>query len=75
MKNYYEFFMRRAIEMAAKGMNSNAGGSFGAMVIKDGEIIAEGHYKVNSTNDPTAHAEMVVIPHACKKLNTFQITD
>tara|TARA_X000000950_G_scaffold57236_1_gene68882 strand:- start:65 stop:517 length:453 start_codon:yes stop_codon:yes gene_type:complete len=67
--------MRRAIEMAAKGMNSNAGGPFGAVVVKDGEIIAEGHNKVTSTNDPTAHAEMVVIRDACKKLNTFQLTD
>ena len=71
MTKDHEFFMRRAIEMAAKGMNSNAGGPFGAVVVKDGEIIAEGHNKVTFTNDPTAHAEMVVIRDACKKLNTF----
>lgn len=75
MDNKDEFFMRRAIEMAAKGMNSNAGGPFGAVVVKNGEIIAEGHNRVTSTNDPTAHAEMVVIREACKKLNTFQLTD
>jgi tRNA(Arg) A34 adenosine deaminase TadA len=75
MTKDHEFFMRRAIEMAEKGMNSNAGGPFGAVVVKDGEIIAEGHNKVTSTNDPTAHAEMVVIRDACKKLNDFQLTD
>ncbi|WP_396633949.1 nucleoside deaminase [Maribacter sp. R86514] len=75
MTKDHEFFMRRAIEMAAKGMNSNAGGPFGAVVVKDGEIIAEGHNKVTSTNDPTAHAEMVVIRDACNKLNSFQLTD
>ncbi len=69
------YFMKRAIEMAAKGMNSNAGGPFGAVVVKDNEIIAEGHNRVTSTNDPTAHAEMVVIREACEKLGSFQLTD
>jgi len=75
MMKDHAFFMRRAIAMATKGMNSNAGGPFGAVIVKDGEIIAEGHNKVTSTNDPTAHAEMVVIREACNKLNTFQLTD
>ncbi|MFC4097383.1 nucleoside deaminase [Euzebyella saccharophila] len=75
MNDSHEFFMKRAIEMAAKGMNSNAGGPFGAVVVKDGEIVAEGHNKVTSTNDPTAHAEVVVIREACKKLGSFQLTD
>ncbi|SIR33717.1 nucleoside deaminase [Maribacter ulvicola] len=75
MKHDHEFFMRRAIEMASHGMNANAGGPFGAVIVKNGEIIAEGHNQVTSTNDPTAHAEMVVIRDACKKLNTFQLTD
>lgn len=66
MSDSHEFFMKRAIEMAAKGMNSNAGGPFGAVVVKNGEIVAEGHNKVTSTNDPTAHAEVVVIREACK---------
>ncbi|NJB36193.1 MULTISPECIES: nucleoside deaminase [Flavobacteriaceae] len=69
------YFMKRAIEMAAKGMNSNAGGPFGAVVVKNNEIIAEGHNRVTSTNDPTAHAEMVVIREACEKLGSFQLTD
>lgn len=70
-----EYFMKRAIAMAEKGMNSNAGGPFGCVIVKDDEIVAEGHNKVTSTNDPTAHAEVVAIREACQKLNTFQLED
>jgi tRNA(Arg) A34 adenosine deaminase TadA len=70
-----EHFMKRAIELAEKGMDSNAGGPFGCVIVKDNEIIAEGHNKVTSTNDPTAHAEVVAIRAACKKLNSFQLED
>ena len=66
-------FMKRAIQLAREGMNSNAGGPFGAVIVKDGKIIAEGFNCVTSTNDPTAHAEVVAIRQACKKLNTFQL--
>lgn len=69
------FFMQRAIDMALKGMSTNAGGPFGCVIVKDDEIIAEGHNKVTSTNDPTAHAEVVAIREACKKLNSFQLDD
>jgi guanine deaminase len=68
-------FMRRAIELAEKGMNSNEGGPFGAVVVKDGKIIAEGNNGVTSTNDPTAHAEVVAIRNACEKLKSFQLDD
>lgn len=68
-------FIQRAIELSKEGMNDLAGGPFGALVVKDGEIIAEGYNQVTSTNDPTAHAEMVVIREACKKLNSFQLED
>lgn len=70
-----KIFMQRAIDLAQKGMDSNSGGPFGAVVVKNGEIIAEGYNKVTSTNDPTAHAEIVAIKEACKKLNSFQLTD
>ncbi len=70
-----EFFMKRAIEMAEKGMDSNAGGPFGCVIVKDNEIIAEGFNKVTSTNDPTAHAEVVAIRKACEKLGSFQLED
>jgi tRNA(Arg) A34 adenosine deaminase TadA len=70
-----EYFMRRAIALAQNGMDSNAGGPFGAIVVKDGEIIGEGNNRVTSTNDPTAHAEVVAIREACRKLNTFQLEE
>lgn len=65
--------MSKAIELAKKGVDSNAGGPFGAVIVKDGEIIAEGYNSVTSKNDPTAHAEVVAIRNACKKLNSFQL--
>ena len=68
-------FMRRAIELARIGMNSGAGGPFGAVVVKDGEIIGEGHNRVLSTLDPTAHGEVVAIRDACQNLGTFQLDD
>ncbi|HLS30793.1 MAG TPA: nucleoside deaminase [Flavobacteriaceae bacterium] len=68
-------FMRRAIEIAREGMENNSGGPFGAVVVKDGEIIAESCNQVTSTNDPTAHAEIAAIRKACEKLNTFQLED
>lgn len=68
-------FMKAAIAMASKGMNSNAGGPFGAVVVRNGEIISAGHNEVTSTNDPTAHAEVVAIRKACEKLGTFQLDD
>ena len=74
MKEQDQIFMRRAIELAEKGMDSNAGGPFGAVVVKDGEIIAEGFNQVTSQNDPTAHAEVMAIRNACRKLNSFQLT-
>jgi len=66
-------FMTRAIELARAGMDSNDGGPFGCVVVKDGEIVGEGNNRVTSTNDPTAHAEVVAIREACKTLNAFQL--
>ena len=68
-------FMQEAIALALKGMQSNAGGPFGALVVKDGIIIARGNNRVTSTNDPTAHAEIVAIREACKHLGSFQLDD
>lgn len=67
--------MGRAIAVAEQGMNSNTGGPFGAVVVKDDQIIAEGCNSVTSTNDPTAHAEVVAIREACRKLKTFQLEE
>lgn len=68
-------FMREAIRLAEEGMSSNSGGPFGAVVVKNGEIIARGFNRVTSDNDPTAHAEVIAIREACKKLGTFQLDD
>src|SRR5690606_7471149 len=68
-------FIKRAIELSEKGMHNNAGGPFGAVVVKNGEIIAEGFNQVTSSNDPTAHAEVVAIRKACEVLGTFQLND
>jgi len=66
-------FMRRAIRLAVENATSGRGGPFAAIVVKDGRIIAEGTNCVTSTNDPTAHAEVVAIREACRKLRTFQL--
>lgn len=70
-----KIFMQRAIKLAQEGIDSNSGGPFGAVIVKDKKIIAEGYNEVTSTNDPTAHAEIVAIKKACKKLNSFQLED
>jgi len=67
-------FMMKAIALSRKGMNSNAGGPFGAIVVKDGKIIGEGFNQVTSTNDPTAHAEIIAIREATRKLKDFQLS-
>ncbi len=66
-------FMRRAIELSAMGAREG-GAPFGAVVVKDGETIAEGHNVVVRTHDPTAHGEVVAIREACKKLKTCTLT-
>ena len=67
-------FMQAAYKEAEKGMLVGDGGPFGAVIIKDGEIIARGHNEVVKHNDPTAHAEMVVIRKASALLQTFDLT-
>ncbi len=74
MENHKKF-MQAAIKLAEKGVNSNSGGPFGAIVVKDDKIIGEGFNSVTSKNDPTAHAEIIAIREACKKLNSFQLDD
>ena len=65
--------MLRAIELSKNGLESGKGGPFGCVIVKDGKIIGEGNNQVTSTNDPTAHAEMVAIRNACKNINSFQL--
>ena len=66
-------FMKRAIELSENSANGT-GGPFGSVIVKDEKIIAEGSNEVTFTNDPTAHAEIVAIRKACKKLNTFNLS-
>ena len=73
MNDSHEKFMRRAIELAREGVDENLGGPFGCVVVKDGEIIGEGCNQVTSTNDPTAHAEIVALRNACEALKSFQL--
>ena len=65
--------MQRAIELSLENVRSGRGGPFGALVVKDGAILATGVNQVTSTLDPTAHAEIVAIRGACQTLRDFQL--
>ena len=75
MEKDHSYFLKRAIQLAEEGMDKGSGGPFGAVIVKNGEIIAESSNKVTSTNDPTAHAEVAAIRQACEKLGDFQLED
>ena len=68
-------FMREAIRLSIEKMQAGHGGPFGAVVVRNGEIIARGFNQVTSTHDPTCHAEVDAIRKACAALGTFQLTD
>jgi guanine deaminase len=68
-------FMRRAIALGMENVRTGAGGPFAAVIVKEGRVVAEGVNRVTSTNDPTAHAEVVAIREACRKLGDFQLAD
>lgn len=68
-----EHFMRHAIALSRAGMESAAGGPFGAVVVLDGRVVGEGSNLVTSSNDPTAHAEIVAIRRACAALGRFDL--
>jgi guanine deaminase len=69
----HEALVREAIELAQRSVACNLGGPFGAVVVKDGNIIGRGWNQVTTTNDPTAHAELVAIRDACRELKTFRL--
>ena len=66
-------FLRRAIALATRNVTSGNGGPFAALVVRKGEVIAEGVNIVTATKDPTAHGEITAIRAACKALNTFSL--
>ena len=73
--NMKKTFMREAIRLSVVQMRAGQGGPFGAVVVRKGRIVGRGFNLVTSTNDPTAHAEVVAIRAACKKLKTFQLDE
>ncbi len=68
-------FMREAIRLSIQMMRRGRGGPFGAVVVRDGTVVGRGCNQVTSANDPTAHAEIVAIRDACRRLKTFQLDD
>src|SRR6476646_4278683 len=68
-------FMARAIQLAVENVRSGQGGPFGAVIVKDDAILAEGANRVTLTNDPTAHAEVLAIREACRKLGLFELKE
>ncbi len=69
----HEQFLREAIGLSMEKMQAGEGGPFGAVVVKDREVVGVGWNRVTSTNDPTAHAEVVAIRDACRRLGTFSL--
>ncbi len=70
---FQQSFMQEAIELSHKNIAEGKGGPFAAVIVKNGAVIARGTNIVTSTNDPTAHAEVVAIREACRALNAFQL--
>lgn len=67
-------YMRMALNEARKGIKAGHGGPFGAVIVKDGVVVAKGHNQVIKNNDPTCHGEIMAIHKACKKLGTFDLS-
>lgn len=65
--------MRRAVEMAVENVRSGVGGPFAALVVREARVVGEGTNRVTTTNDPTAHAEVIALRSACRALETFQL--
>ncbi len=73
MCEHHENLMLKAVDLSARHMRAGEGGPFGAIIVKDGKVVSEGHNRVTSSNDPTAHAEVVAIREACSALGTFSL--
>ena len=70
----HEYFMRLAVDEARAGIRSGHGGPFGAVIVRDGKVIAAGHNMVVAQNDPTCHGEVNAIRKACQELKTFDLS-
>ena len=70
----HQKFMKVALQLSEQNVLESLGGPFGAVVVKDGKILAKSANMVTSTNDPTAHAEVSAIRMACKTMNTFDLS-
>ncbi len=75
MKTEIENFLQESLDLAKANVYTGKGGPFGAIIVKNGEIIARATNSVTSSNDPTAHAEVNAIRQACEKLGSFQLDD
>ncbi|WMJ73894.1 nucleoside deaminase [Cytophagaceae bacterium ABcell3] len=73
LKEEKEKWLKEAIKLSVQGVKKHKGGPFGAVVVKNGQIIGKGFNQVTSSNDPTAHAEIIAIREACKYLDSFQL--
>lgn len=75
MHSDHQKFMKMAIDLSRDGMRSGVGGPFGCVIVKDGKVVGKGSNAVSSSNDPTAHAEVVAIRDACNNLGHFQLDE
>lgn len=73
MSRMHQEFVNEAVEMAAKNAENYQGGPFGALIVKDGEVIGRGVNRVTTINDPTAHAEVMAIRDACQRIGDFSL--
>ena len=73
MNDARQVFLQRSIDIALEGVRTDRGGPFGAVIVRSGEVIAQGCNQVTSAFDPTAHAEIVAIRAACAQLQTFEL--
>jgi guanine deaminase len=75
VSNVNHSFMARAIQLSIENVQSGLGGPFGAVIVRDGKVVAEAANRVTSTNDPTAHAEVLAIRQACTTLGVFELAN
>ena len=73
MNPHDQRYLARAVELSRQHMEEGSGGPFGAVIVRDGKVLAEGWNQVTSANDPTAHAEVTAIRRACQEVGAFSL--